>query len=469
MFFRVFHRTYFAALIGVGFFIPTIASIATVGLYIGLSSLPLSQPWCSIVWGTFFTTVLWFILAACGTRFATVEGANSRSYALLKSGLADLEVHLGINKLGEQKKPTLEEKNAARAKDDACNPIAFAKAHSLYQELQQLLTDQHYGTGLEWVLGTGYTNGWKILHRAQEALIEFESASEVIRAAMYIQQALHDSNIGNKDVLLSRLMQAIKDLDPVATIYFEEHHPESKAIHELRIALARQGKAIHQIETILQQLGYPFATDARTAGLDQSTPPTPDIAAQRNARIVISEIKQALNSFRDHTWDRLLRGRNRILGAIVLTGLGTHIMLCLVLLSQPDYTQIMAATVFYMIGAIAGLFRQFYAESTKPTTVDDYGLSLVRLVATPLLSGLAGISGVFISLALALSTAAISNGHSLGTSSIHSVFSVQPEYLLIAAFSGLTPNLIIRSLQQQANQYAADLQSSKSASNGSPR
>ncbi len=41
-----------------------------------------------------------------------------------------------------------------------------------------------------------------------------------------------------------------------------------------------------------------------------------------------------------------------------------------------------------------GLFSRIYRESLTSTAVDDYGLTLARLIATPLLSGLAGVGGV---------------------------------------------------------------------------
>lgn len=458
---RVFGRKYFATLIMTGFFIPIITSIVTIGFYIELSS---SQPWLSIALGVIITVLLWLILALFSIHFANADGANPRSYAHLKSGLADLEVHLGIDEPENQVIPPLEEMlKAGRVDGDVYNPIALERAHSLYKELWQLLNCRLDKVGLEWVLGTGYVKGWHMLHRAQEALIEFEPTVEVVRGAMHNQRALEDSNIPDEDVLRAKLIQAIKVLDPNSMAYFYSEEigttRENKAVNELRITLDEQGEALNQIEAVMEQLGHPIAADFDKIGLDQGTPlQNPDIDAKKKARSAIREVREAFNSFRDHTWERLLRGRNRILGTVVLTGIVTHIMLCVVLLLMPDRGAVIGAAVFYIVGAIAGLFRRFYEESMNPTTVDDYGLTIVRLAATPLLSGLAGVGGVFISLALALSTNDISLSRSLTAGSI---FSLRAEYILIAALFGLAPNLIIRSLQQRANRYSEDLQSSK--------
>jgi hypothetical protein len=81
----------------------------------------------------------------------------------------------------------------------------------------------------------------------------------------------------------------------------------------------------------------------------------------------------------------------------------------------------------------------------------------MRLFATPLLSGLAGIGGAFITLIFSSSLAPNATA-----STLSSLFSTSPQLLLAAAFFGLTPDLIIKSLQEKAEKYASDLKSSKS-------
>jgi hypothetical protein len=89
------------------------------------------------------------------------------------------------------------------------------------------------------------------------------------------------------------------------------------------------------------------------------------------------------------------------------------------------------------------------------TAVDDYGLSLTRLIATPLLSGLAGVGGVL------LFSAFVSESIKFPTSSIFRLD--RPDYIIAAAFFGLTPYLIIRGLQQRSEKYISALKSSKGA------
>ncbi len=84
-----------------------------------------------------------------------------------------------------------------------------------------------------------------------------------------------------------------------------------------------------------------------------------------------------------------------------------------------------------------------------------------NLIATPLLSGLAGIGGVIITLVLSdtlTSTASIT---------LESMFKIDLGSLLTAAAFGLAPNLIISGLQQRTAKYATDLQKSKGGNRSS--
>ena len=104
--------------------------------------------------------------------------------------------------------------------------------------------------------------------------------------------------------------------------------------------------------------------------------------------------------------------------------------------------------------------RGFQARRSVNThaAIDDYGLSLARLVATPLLSGLAGIGGVIITLVL---SDALTSASSI---TFENLFRFDLNYLLTAAAFGLAPNLIISGLQQKTAKYVSDLQKSKGGS-----
>jgi hypothetical protein len=132
------------------------------------------------------------------------------------------------------------------------------------------------------------------------------------------------------------------------------------------------------------------------------------------------------------------------------------------ILWKSDQIPVGIVTVYYMIGAITGLFVRFYNETNNKNDdapPDDYGLVISRLIATPVLSGLSAIGGVLITATLpALSGQSVQKAPELGT-----IFNgaVTLEYLFAAAIFGYAPNLIVGNLQQRARRYSTDLQNSK--------
>ncbi|HYX49213.1 MAG TPA: hypothetical protein VE843_05695, partial [Ktedonobacteraceae bacterium] len=198
--------------------------------------------------------------------------------------------------------------------------------------------------------------------------------------------------------------------------------------------------------------------------LEKSPSPSPAQTNQTEqlAREAIRQVKHALNIYQDSLRRTLVRGRNIIYIAIALTACITYFLLCAVILWRSDPLAMGSVTVYYMIGAITGLFVRFYNEANNKNDgapPDDYGLLISRLIATPLLSGLAAVGGVLVTASLpALSGPSVKDTPELniilnGTISL--------EYLIAAAIFGYAPNLIVGNLQQRASKYSTDLQSSK--------
>jgi hypothetical protein len=84
-----------------------------------------------------------------------------------------------------------------------------------------------------------------------------------------------------------------------------------------------------------------------------------------------------------------------------------------------------------MVGAVAGLFGRIYRESQISTAFDDYGLSLTRLAATPLLSGLAGVGGVLLFSTLLTEPLASTTNTTLTVANIFALS--RPEFLRTCA------------------------------------
>ena len=463
---------YGASLAMTGVMVPFVASVVMVGVYLALPYAFIPVPllnigpdskWYAIAASTIFTLLLWLIGALACLRFATAESANPRSYGLLKSRLCQLKANLGIAdsddelkaleekygdiKLAVGKIKDLQPKNVGGATCDS-NQVAQTDAYACYIDIRKML--QQYPASLVWALGTGYNSAWSLLHHAEEALIEWECVPEVIRGAIHDKLAIQGSAISDKDELLDKLARAVTTLDPAAVVYLKDH--QSKESSELdQLAEAFKQKAIKQIRA--------------ENGLDDDASKGVDPKAKLMARAALREVRSTLNSFRDKSWEGIVRARNKLLASIAVTGTVTHILLGITILTShmPNTihpaSALMAATAFYLIGAVTGLFGRFYHESIASNAVDDFGFSIARLVATPLLSGLAGIGGVLFTVMFAVLGGPVSSGKV----TLESIFNLDPKLFLAAAIFGLTPNLLIKGLQEKGRKYESDIESSKAA------
>ncbi|MDX6477212.1 MAG: hypothetical protein QOH95_2723, partial [Gaiellaceae bacterium] len=124
------------------------------------------------------------------------------------------------------------------------------------------------------------------------------------------------------------------------------------------------------------------------------------------------------------------------------------------ILSGVSKTEIVAVSAFYLVGGLVGLVKQLHSASTgEGAAQDDYGLGVVRLIQTPLFSGLAAVGGVVL--------IKLTQGQGVGFS-LRKTFNVgeNPYALVAAGFFGLTPALLLAGLQQRIDQYKSDLSSS---------
>jgi len=467
-FIRKWLKAYFGSIIGTCVGFPIFVSAATVFFYISpplpLTILPKelsTSNWYAPVYGFLATCIATLLFAIPRSHFATAEGANVRIYRLLKSGQSELKARLGIEDYPDRTPRPMSLKEQLEATgmnttDGRCSVVALREAYATYHDICDSLCDDH--SGLQWVFGTGYVNTWGLLHRAEEALVEVEPVPAVIREAIEDQLSIDKSAIGNRDELLDKLIQAVKDLDPEAMVYFKEQQPD-KNYTTLAKEIEKQNNVLCKVvNTLNQSASANEYIDPQELNLHSFISPTPQVEIR--ARAAIREVKHTLNRFREERRAGLVRARNHLLISIAITGFVTHLLLCMViLLDLPPFNThqpyVIAGSAFYIVGAIAGLFGRFYNESVQGRVDEDQGLFLARLIAVPLLSGLAGIGGVFVTVMLPAVTGQ-------GPISLAKIFSLNPQYLFAAAIFGFTPNLIIKSFQQKSEKYASDLASTRS-------
>ena|SRR5436309_14798417 len=75
----------------------------------------------------------------------------------------------------------------------------------------------------------------------------------------------------------------------------------------------------------------------------------------------------------------------------VLTECIGFTLAALAVIANAPHPSLIAATAFFLVGAVVGLFKQLYLDASTETATDDYGLSTARLSHTPLFSGLAAL------------------------------------------------------------------------------
>jgi hypothetical protein len=434
-------RAYGAVLVAGLPIVPIIASAVTLALYFsGFTQTTAS--WYAVVYGILYTYIAWWVIAVPCSVLTTARLMNTGSYGLLTCRLSQLEARLHeINTPDQNGKP----KHWADYQ-----LVALKEARDQVEELNSQL--HGYPAGLQWALGLGYVNAWSKLHRAEEALIEVEPVEMVIRGALHDKLSIQDSKIKSRDELLEKLHWVARELYPAMESNFKTYQPREG--HE------EINKLFYYVKKIALKAGVDVDVELSQVGnVNQAI----SAEVEARARFTAREVRRILNEFRDRLWEGLIRARNHLLSTIFVTGFVTHILLCIAILAgastSANRDAIIAAAVFYIVGAIAGLFGRIYRESQTSTAVDDYGLSLARLVATPLLSGLAGVGGV-----LLINTVLFGTSMTASNTALQNIFNVnRVDYIIAAAIFGLAPNLIVRSLEQRSQKYISALQSSKGA------
>jgi hypothetical protein len=448
-------RAYGASLAGGFAIVPIIMLVFTVAAYLILS-VSGTPNWAAVAAGFVATSIAWLLISWPLSGLTARDKVNTRSYGMLVNRLSQLETRLQVIQ-------------ATRKKFSQFQLIALEEAYVNFQELDAMLYEST--ARLPWVLGLGYVVAWFKLHRAEEALMEIEPIEMVVREAYHDHLALSNSKLNNANEMLDRLHDAVKILDPGMADVVCSSSPMADIADSLRGIADEIQEVEGQVKQVSQQLAKqdtsPAGQPARHAQESSSGYPSDE----SNARVTIREIRRTLNEYRDIQWDNLIRGRNRLMGGIFITGFTTYVLLCIALLAVPSASDvarlaILAATAYYVIGAIAGLFSTIYRESTGNTNTntdaDDYGLTLARLIGTPLLSGLAGIAGAMLYNTIVIQVAQATTPNP--QQSLSSIFNLNRlDYLLAAALAGYAPSIIVQSLQQRANKNLSALQSSKAS------
>lgn len=413
--------TYGAALIAIASPVPVIAALTSIASFLLLSSLPYSNL-VAPVSGTTLTLLLWLIIALPYRRLTAVDFANPSTYELLLNRLAQFESWFAV--LQPEPDP----------QGNSVYAISKQEVRSSCDKIYDGLTKK----SASWMLATGYVNLWRLMHRVDEAFVNIEPVEAVIQGALHDEMSLQNSTLKNKEDLLKKLRVAVKTLDKRAATYLNQQPPQENHV-DTEDAESSQNTPV-QAKLFPEQ-----PQNQNVENLEKHAETfSNDINMKTQARTVIRDIRLILHQFRDDRWEKLVRVRNHLIRMTLFTGVLLYALLEFAIISGIDRSMLKGVTVYYLVGAIVGLFGRLYDQAKSDTSIDDFRLAAARLVAAPLYSGLAAIGGVVVvQRAIAASV----------------TFDINVANILIAAAFGLTPSLFTNAIQKEAEQYKSDIQS----------
>ncbi len=272
------------------------------------------------------------------------------------------------------------------------------------------------------------------MHQVEDVLLAVEPKEVVYATAVTNLDRLAGSSAGKKETRLTAKLAALVDGNGTAT---------KAAGHE-------------DVMTAVLELSEP-----RIVRIGLNDAAEPDVVARFEKdknRVLVRESAYRIHRAQNDAWDKIVNLRNRLLLTFTVTVTLTYGMVVLVALRPEDMTtQLTAAAAFFLTGAAVGVFRELWDTSRLRTgTVFDYGLAQVRLLATPVLSGLAALGGVLVTnVAGSYLIQGATNATSTPTPTLDQVFNLDTYQmgLIVAAIFGLTPGLFLERLHARQDEY----------------
>jgi hypothetical protein len=414
---------------------PVIAAVVSVVCYLAVPD-SLAHPATSVYLGLASASLAAMLFAFPGAQLARRDHAQMRVFGDLLQRYGTLSARVRVE--------------TDRPRTPASKALAEAQA-TIESVRIQLYEDKYKGPALRWVMGNGYTGIARELHRVEEALFIVEDPAEIVGDVLHDDLSLEDSGLKNRFTL----RRVIRDAMP-------------------SISAGAAGALLRPVPALPQSAAALMQPQADTHTL------TPD-----EAREALREVRFAINDYRDDIIDSFARGRNRILWTYLTVALSTYVVLGLGLLSGVSKVTLISVSLLYLVASLVGLFSRLRIESSSsPATNEDYGLYLARLLTGPLLSGLAGVAGVYLVAQAPAFLAPVANvGAAAASASPSPVLdaarvaaaaqapaqaladvydlALNRLALLVAAIFGLAPGLLTARLQQQVDRLERDLQRSE--------
>ena len=398
-----------AALIATAPLAPVAAAVVSVAAYAPSPSTP---PLELIPWLAWLGPYLEYV------RSLTLVGA-ALNYALAWAVLAGLYFGLGFT-TGRGANAGAYDELRRRATELRARRLAFAPeatasaAWAAFCAMADAVAERLGRPGPQWVLGTAYIDLWDQVHRAEEELLAFAPLDWARCCLRHDLQRVRSSPLDGTEL-----------------------------VSEAAAALAPAPAA-------------PTTGGRQRAGAADRAGRSPS-----DLRLQARHLRRAVNEYRDNRRAALVRTRNYLAAAMLFTGVTVYTLLWLAIGARMQAETVQASMTVFLIGAVVGLFNRLYADSRMDGVQDDYGLTISRLIMTPLLSGVAAVLGV----ALVSTAAAVQGAPGAAAGTLRSAFDLlnQPVSVLTAAALGLTPGVLLDQLNQRTARLKDDLQASQAS------
>ncbi len=488
---------YRATLRGNLIWLPALAAVLSTALY--LADIQGRTFWQqnALVLGSVLAGLIWLGYPMVDRDYASASAANAGAYLALRSR---------IDRLKHQAQSL-----RTTAPQDPADTALAASVREEVTELERSLAEP----GEPWVSGTGYIETWGRVQQAERDLLARSDVSTVVAAGLYDMLRLRGSDIADREALLAGMRAGVREIDSGADRYLVglEILPPSNTTGWQPDAVRRLVSEVLVLERVGQEtVGRESATITPVASVrvtsgptesaadvpeaaDDESPPilapggtsstspapageaavpgaVPQASTETRGRAIVCGIHRIIDEYRNDLWGNLVRARNRLLATTFIGGLLAYLIVGLALMQGIDERLLVGAWLLYFAGALAGLLQQLYLASQEDVAVEDYGLDQARLFATPLLSGMAAIIGVVLTLAASgpLSALLASSGTEAAATITDSVellmvfdLEQRPVAILLAFLFGFAPHLVLRRLNQQADAAKASLKTSEPA------
>jgi len=356
---------------------PVVAAAVSVGTYLlipATGDVP-DHPVDAVAVGICAALAAWAISAFPGSLLARRERAQTRVYGdlvqryLVLDARAEAEYAQRVKTAGSIEQPADAE---SPQPDPPRMPKALHEARVLLADVRdQLYSDKWSGPALRWALSAGYLGLTRQLHRAEEALMVVESPSELVGDVLHDDLSLEDSGLRNPFAMRRIIRDAMHVLSPGV---------EESLLRPVP-ALPKGTTLVSTTEAQIAETGTHGAAKAPTT---------------EEAREALREVRFAINDYRDDIFDSFVRGRNQLIWTYLALAISTYVLLALGMLFGIPKLSLVSVSVLYLVASLIGLFNRLRIEASHTPKVDTYGLYIARLLTGPLLSGLAGVAGVYL-------------------------------------------------------------------------